>query len=391
MKITVDRKLLVLVSAGLVVFAVSGALMGRVVALEGTYGYLKLFNEALYLIVNNYVQPVQIDGLMEGAYRGMLESLDPANEYLPARIYEKAARGETAGPAEVGAILSKRRSYISVVSALPGSPAAEAGLKGGDLIITIAGKSTRLMGLWEAGQALRGRVGSKVELTVATADAPRRRPLSLVRRILAAPGPVAQFEAPDTGVVRIGGLREGDARRVDQAIASLKRRGVTRLLLDLRGCSSDALAEAIGVVSLFMRQGPVVSVTDRYDGDKVFRADGRRIAWERLPVVALVDEGTSEACEVMTAALRDGLGFPVVGERTWGHGVVRRLLPLQHGDGVILATGRFESPAGKEWNGKGLEPDLTIEGDPSGAGDPQRRQAVDYLRGVTVPPPARAA
>lgn len=390
MRVTLDRKILVLISAGLVVFTISGALAGRVVALEGTYSYLKLFNEALYLIVNNYVQPVQVEALMEGAYRGMLESLDPVNEYLPARLYEKAARGESGGPAEVGVTVSKRRSYVSIVNVAPGSPAAAANLEGGDLILTIDGKSTRLMGVWEVTRALRGKPGTTTRLTVSTAEAPGRKPLALVRRVLTPPHPSHAFEGPDVGVVRVTGMREGDARRLDQAIALLKRRGATRLVLDVRGCASEGLAESIGMASLFIRQGAVVTIADRYDGDKTFRADGRRIAWDQ-PLVILADGGTADACEVLVGALRDGLGAPLLGERTWGQGSVRSLLPLQHGDGVILATGRYQSPAGKEWSGKGIEPDLVIEPGDQTPGDLQLRKAIEYVRGVSLPAGRKAA
>src|ERR1041385_6331440 len=133
MKITMDRKLMLVLSTALVLFIVSGAMIGRVVAVEGAYSYLKLFNETLYLIVHNYVQPVQLDALMEGAYRGMLESIDPANEYLDAASYDRAYRGEGGGSAGVGLSLSKRRGYVVVVSVAGGSPAAEAGLRTGDV------------------------------------------------------------------------------------------------------------------------------------------------------------------------------------------------------------------------------------------------------------------
>jgi len=152
MKITTDRKLMLVLSTALILFTISGAMIGRVVAVEGTYSYLKLFNEALYLIVHNYVQPVQIDVLMEGAYRGMLESLDPANEYLGPARYERAYKGESDGPAGVGVSLSKRRGYIIIVSVAPGSPAAEGGLQTGDVLVSIDGRSTRQLGVWEAGE-----------------------------------------------------------------------------------------------------------------------------------------------------------------------------------------------------------------------------------------------
>jgi carboxyl-terminal processing protease len=390
MKITTDRKLMLVLSTALILFTVSGAMIGRVVAVEGTYSYLKLFNEALYLIVHNYVQPVQIDVLMEGAYRGMLESLDPANEYLAPARYERAYKGESDGPAGVGASLSKRRGYIIVVSVAPGSPAAEGGLQTGDVLVTIDGRSTRQLGVWEATQALSGKPGSKTTINLSPVDSAGRKTVTLVRKVLAPPAPSGSVEPGAIGIVRISGLREGDARRVDQAIASLKRRGATRLLVDLRGCSSDALAEAIGTASLFVRDGRIVSVADRYEGDKSFRADGRRQAWDN-PVAVLVDPGTAGVCEVLAAALRDDRDAPILGQRTWGEGAVRKLLPLQHGDGVLLATGKYLSPAGKEWHGQGLQPDVPIDGRLTDAGDPQQKKAVDYLRGQALSTERKAA
>jgi len=390
MKIKADRKLMLVLSTALVLFSVSGALIGRVVAVEGTYSYLKLFNEALYLIVHNYVQPVQLNGLMEGAYRGMLESLDPANEYLTVAQYEKAYRGDAGGPAGSGLTLFKKRGYLVVVSVAAGSPAAEAGMQTGDVVVTIDGRSTRHMGVWEASRALRGKPGTRVSLNVSPLAAAGRKTMALTRRLMAQPAPSGSFEAPDSGVVRLPSLQEGDAKKLDQAIAGLRKRGAGRLLLDLRGCASAGLAEGIGAASLFITQGTIVTVADRYEGDKSFKADGRRNAWNG-PLVVLVDEGTAGACEVLAAALRDGRSAPIVGRRTWGDGTVRALLPLQHGDGIFLATGKFLSPSGKEWHGQGIEPDLQIDGRLTDPEDPQLKKAIDYLRGVSRPADRQAA
>ncbi len=257
-------------------------------------------------------------------------------------------------------------------------------------MVTIDGRSTRQMGLWEATQALLGKEGSKTALNISPSDSTGRKNLSLVRKLVSPPVPSSTIESRDVGVLRLAGLREGDARRADQAIANARRRGATRLLIDLRGCSSDALAEAIGVASLFVSDGRIVSITDRYEGDKSFRADGRRLAWTG-PVAVLLDQGTSGTCEVLAAALRDDVGASVLGETSWGEGAVRRLLPLQHGDGIILATGKYSSPAGKEWHGQGLQPDVAIEGSPSDTGDPQQKKAIEYLRGQSLSPQRQAA
>jgi carboxyl-terminal processing protease len=246
------------------------------------------------------------------------------------------------------------------------------------------------MGVWQANQALRGRAGSKVDLGVAPSDGGDRRTVTLERKVLTPGAPAGTPAGGDAGVVRIASIREGDAKRLDQAIGTLKTGGARRLLLDLRGCGSDALAEAIGMASLFMHDGVVVTVADRHDGDRAYRTDGRKRSWDG-PLAILVDEGTSRGCEVLAAALHDGLGAAVVGERTWGAGTLTTLLPLRNGDGVVLATGLFQSPTGKEWNGKGLDPDLVIDGEAQETGDPQRQKAIDYLRGLSAPEKRQAA
>jgi carboxyl-terminal processing protease len=389
MKLTLDRKLLVGVSAALVALTLCGGFIGRTSAVEGTYDYLRVFNEALYLAVNNYVEPTEIDLLMQGAYRGMLESLDPVNEYLGPEQFQKASRGDSAGPAEVGLSVSKRHGYVVVVATTPGGPAATAGLGTGDAILTIDGQPTRMMGAWQAGQALRGKAGTKVTLNVAPREGGDRRAVTLDRRVLQ-PLPPTGTSAGDAGLVRIAGIREGDARRLNEAITTLRGQGMKRLLLDLRGCASDSLAEPIGMASLFISDGVIVTVSDRQEGDRAYRADGRRRAWNG-PLAVLVDEGTSRGCEALAAALRDGLGAAVLGQKTWGAGTLTALLPLRNNDGVILATGLMQSPAGKEWNGTGLDPDLVIAGDVHDEGDPQRQKAIEYLRGLGVPAGRAAA
>ncbi|HYV85213.1 MAG TPA: S41 family peptidase [Patescibacteria group bacterium] len=383
MKISVDRKVLLLVSAALIAMTLFGGFAGRTSAVEGTYDYLKVFNEVLYLATNNYVEPVQVDQLMEGAYRGLLESLDPGNEYLRPDEYKKATQADKSGLADVGLVLSKRHGYVVVVSTIPGTPAA-GGMVTGDAILTIDGRTTRTMGAWEAAQALRGKAGTKVTLGVNPVTGGDRKNVTLERKPIVLPQPSGDLSGTEIGVVRLATIGEGDARRLSQTIATLQTRGMKRLLLDLRGCASDSVAEPIGMASLFINDGVVVKVEDRYEGDKTYRTDGRKRAWNG-PLAVLVDRGTSHGCELLTAALRDGLGAAIVGERTWGSGTLSSVLPLRNGDGVILATGLMQSPAGKEWNGKGLEPDLAIEGDASQAGDPQRQKAIDYLKGLGTP------
>jgi carboxyl-terminal processing protease len=390
MNLSWDRKLLVGVSGLVIALTLFGGTFSRSAANDGTIDYLKVFNEVLYLSMNNYVEAIQMDSLMEGAYRGMLETLDPNNEYLGAADYQKASKGDAGGPADVGLRISKRHGYVVVMSSVPGSPAADAGLKTSDVLLTIDGHTTRMLGAWAAERMLRGKNGSTVVLGISPSDGGDRKDVTLTRRATAAPAPSGRLAGKDVGVVRVLGLREGDARRLDQTIATLKNQGIKRLLLDLRGCSSESLPESIGTASLFVTDGVVVTIADRHDGDKSYKADGRKRAWSG-PMAVLVDESTSRSCEMMAAALRDDLGAPLLGQKTWGVGTVTSLLPLPSGDGVFLATGLMQSPSGKLWNGKGLDPDFVIEGDPADSDDPQRQKAVDYLRGMAMPSSRQAA
>ena len=233
MQVDRGRKLMLTVSGCLVAFVLLGGVLGRSLAVEGTYTFLKLFNEVLYLVRNNYVEPVKDGPLMEGAYRGMLENLDPMSEYLTAEEFRRASRGERSGPADVGATLAKRSGYAVIVTVTEGSPAQKAGLGTGDLIVNIDRQSTMRMGVWRATQALQGKAGSSVRLEVIKASDTRSQQLDLVRRPpLRAPLQASLLE-PGVGLLRVEGLDSGEADRIRKALDSLRAQGARRLLLDL--------------------------------------------------------------------------------------------------------------------------------------------------------------
>ena len=351
------RKMMLTVSGLLVAFVLLGGVLGRSLAVEGTYSYLKLFNEVLYLVRNNYVEATDDQTLMEGAYRGMLENLDPLGEYLTATEFRRASRDERSGPADVGLVLSKRRGYAIVVSALEGAPGEKAGVATGDQILTIDRRSTRNLGVWEATQALQGKAGTRVQISIIREEDSQRKDLELIRMV---PGPTPlsfRLLEAGLGVFRLGGLRNGDAERVRKGLSALRRQGADHLLLDLRSSSGSDLEEAVKVAGLFTGETRVVTVADRLAGNRDYRAPAGAAAWTGALVV-LVNGGTSGTMEILAAALRDGAAGTLVGERTWGFGSVQRAIPLPGGDGIRLSVGKFLSPGGKEWNGTGLNPDV---------------------------------
>jgi carboxyl-terminal processing protease len=381
MRVDGERKLMLTVSGCLVAFVVLGGALGRTLAVEGTYTFLKLFNEVLYLVRNNYVEPVNEDSLMEGAYRGMLENLDPMSEYLPPQEFQRASRDERNGPADVGVSLSKRRGYVVILTSTEGGPAQKAGLRTGDLILTIDRKSTQRMGVWEATQALQGKPGTTVHLSVIKMMDSRGQNFDLVRRAPIRPPITTSLLEPGIGLLHLAGLDRGEGEKVRKALDSLRAQGATRLLLDLRSNSGPSIEEAVKTASLFTGGGKVVTIADRKEGSQDLKAPTGTAVWKG-PVVVLVGLGTAGPAEVLAAALRDRAGATLVGDKTWGLGSVQKIIPLPAGDGIRLSVGKYLSPEGKEWNGTGLSPDVAQAagtGDPAGA-DLQIRKGVEVLK-----------
>jgi carboxyl-terminal processing protease len=367
------------VSGALVAFVLLGGVLGRSLAVEGTYSFLKLFNEVLYLVRNNYVEPVKDDALMEGAYRGMLEALDPQSEYLSAEEVRLAATGARSGAADVGLVLSKRRGYAVVVSSMEDSPARKAGLGTGDVILTIEGKSTLGMGVWEATRTLQGKPGSTARMTVLRGSEARSEEMSLVRKTPVHAAVVATIPEAGTGILKVSALMEGDALKVRKSLASLKSQGAKRLILDLRSNAGSRMDEAVKVAGLFAGAGVVAQVADRKAGKSELTAPADPAVWSG-PLVAVVDGGTAGAAEVLAAALRDRAGASLVGEKTWGLGTLQRVITLPAGDGIRLSVAKYLSPTGKDWNGTGLSPDVAQAKDSgSGSEDLQLKKALEVL------------
>src|SRR5262245_24869061 len=308
------RKALLAISSILVAFVLLGGVLGRSMAVEGTYSFLKLFNEVLYLVRNNYVEPVKDEMLMEGAYRGMLESLDPESEYLTANEAQRAATDSRNGTADVGLVLTKRRGYAVVVDAVEGSPAQKAGLGTGDVILVIDNKSTLRLGSWEATQMLQGKPGSEVALSVIRSTEPRSEEVKMQRKIPSKTQLTTRLPEPGTGLVKLGAIQPGDAEKLRKALASLKAQGADRLILDLRSNAGPSVDESMKIAALRGSEGTVAKVAERKAGTRELKAPSVPSAYEG-PMVVLVDSGTAGAAEVLAAGLRDRRGASLVGEK----------------------------------------------------------------------------
>ncbi len=354
-----NRYLLLVLSAGMVIFLLTGILMGRVLAREGNlYSYLKLFNEALHLIENNYVESVGTDRLLEGAYQGLFEGLDPMSEFLTRADYREVLESGTIPGTGIGLALSRVRGYLSVVSVWPGSPAAEAELATGDQVLRIADHSTRGLSLVAAARHLRGEPGTLVRLLVMRARWSAPKEISITR---SAPPPSwsARVLPRNIGYIRLLDFPEDSTAHLEASLGEFRESGIRNLILDLRNNAGVGFPTALEVARLFMQPGPVAWLKGKNETRVLWAEQDGQPVWSD-PLLVLVNRGTAAGGELIAAALQASGRSSLMGESTYGLGTRSTLYPLPDGSAVRLSTDRILPPEGEGWHKEGLEPDWTV-------------------------------
>ena len=225
------------VSIPLIAFAVIGGYLGQARGKDDTYQHLRVFDDVVSHVVNNYVEEVNIQQAMRGAMRGLSDALDPDSAYLTPELVKAVEQNVSPGPADIGVELT-RQYYLRVVSARDGSPGAKAGLRTGDYIRAIDGRATRDMSAYEGMRLLRGAVGSKVALLVIRNNAADPHELSLVRDRTTAAEITTRMADAATGYVRVAEFTKDAPTKLTQAIGALTKTGATRFVVDLRGTAA---------------------------------------------------------------------------------------------------------------------------------------------------------
>jgi carboxyl-terminal processing protease len=350
-----------------------------------------VFNEVVRLVLDAYVEPVNIDRAMTGARIGMMDALDGDSSYLDAdelRAYQQPPRE---GEAEIGVVLTRRFSFLMVAATRAGSPAAKAGVKPGDIIKTIDGRHSRTLSPPAGLRLLRGEPGSIVKLTLLRAGSDPID-LSVVRERLVAVAPERRMLTDSTGYIKVAEFTPHAAEEVKTEIEALRRAGAQALVLDLRGAGAGTPADGVKVAELFVKGGPLGKLTGARADEQVWTADPTRSAWDK-PLAVLVDLGTGGPAEVVTAALLDAGRGPVVGEHTFGRAGVQKLVALPEG-GLLLTVAKYVSPKGTAIHGKGIEPTVAVDvpdredDEAAPAGDPILDKALEVLKS---PPAAKKA
>jgi carboxyl-terminal processing protease len=329
------------------------------------YSDVDRFISVLQHIRGYYVDETDDDELIKGAIKRMLADLDPHTQYLEGSSLSELKVGTTGKYSGVGMEISTRRGHPIVVSPMEGTPAERAGLRTGDVIMSIDGHETYGMLLQDISGALKGPAGTSVTLTVRRRGETDPIDFTVVRDVIHIPNiSMCTVIEPKIGYVRMNRFAAGTARELGSCLDRLEAGGITGLVLDLRGNPGGLLLEATRACEQFLPEGRlVVSTRGRVSGESVeylSRSTGTRVS---LPMAVLVDGGTASAAEIVAGAIQDwDLGL-IVGDVTFGKGSVQRVMELGGNQALKLTTSYYYTPSGrcihnrsKEENGNGEAP-----------------------------------
>jgi carboxyl-terminal processing protease len=377
------RVLVLVVSMAVVAFAVVGGFMSNAIARQDSYQYLRTFEDVVSLILNNYVEDVNIDKVMHGAMHGLADGLDPDSAFLDAAQLKVFEKGDLGGAGQTGIELT-RQYYLRVIAARDGSPAAKAGLMPGDYIRAIDGQSTRDTSVYEGQRLLRGKPGSKVHLTLLRGNAAEPHELDLVREELPAIAVKSRIAAPAVGYLRIAEFGKGTVDQIKSEVSSLTKAGARNLIIDVRGTAFGDAEAGLAAARLFVKSGTLAYRQDR-GRDKEAIAAGAGDGTITTNAVVLTDNGTSNGAEVFAAALSGNKRATLIGERTLGRAARQKLVRLPDGSALMLTHLLYLTPASVAIHEKGLTPDVAVEqpnvdfGQPAPAKDATLDKAIEQL------------
>jgi len=307
--------------------------------------YTDVVNAAAYWSAKD----VGTEKLVYGSIEGMLRTLDPHTSFLEPRDYAEMQDRQKGTFYGLGILVTKRNEQVTVITPLEGTPASRLGIRAGDIISEVEGVATDDLPLDEVVRKLKGPKGSTVHIKIKRIGIDQPIPLTITRAAI----PTNSISnvlmvKPGIGYVRIKDFTYTTVREMDEAIDRLEKEGMKKLVLDLRANPGGLLDAAVGVSDAFIDKGQMIVYTKGRTPDSFqeFRAPGKQ---ERvnLPVVVLVNRGSASASEIVAGAIQDHDRGLVVGQTTWGKGLVQSVYTLQYGAGLALTTAKYYTPAGR--------------------------------------------
>lgn len=328
-----------------------------------TYELLNLFGEIMERTKSSYVEEVNDKQLVEAAINGMLTSLDPHSSYLTEedfRYMNEQTKGKFGG---LGIEVTMENGVVKVVSPIDDTPASKAGIKAGDYITDIDGESVIGLTLNEAVSKLRGKVGTRVKITIRRIN---EKPfdVTLKRDEIKVQAVKSEIKNDDILYVRISAFNEDIDKDIEKAVEKAQKELKNKLagiVIDVRNNPGGLLDQAVGVSDLFLERGEIVSTRSRNEEDTIkYSATAGDIA-NGLPIVVMINEGSASASEIVAGALQDHHRAVILGEKSFGKGSVQTVLQLRNNAAMRITTARYYTPSGRSIQAKGIEPDIVVK------------------------------
>ena len=350
------RVVFLIVSVALLLTLLGGGLFGQANQKENKYRYLSIFTEVFDLVRNNYVEQVSSDQLMDGAFAGVTDAVDEFSFYVPpAQIpaYRTFSDIEDNG---VGLIVTKRFGYAYVIAPVAGSPAAKAGIERGDFIEKINGQATEKMAVWQLRNALRAT--APLKLQVLRGGNTKREELTLQPATF---HPIALTTDTISGIgyIKVPYFEKGTATQFRSALEDARKRGLRKLIVDVRGNAAGSVDEAIAAADDLLTGGLITALEGRKIESKRWQAD-RETAFDG-EVQVLADISTASGGEIFAAAIRGNNRGKVVGVTTYGKAIMQRFINLPSGGGVQMTVAHYTTPDLKPITDAGIRPDVTVD------------------------------
>ncbi len=347
---------------------------------KDVYKYLNLFGETFEKIKNNYVEDVTSKDLIESAIEGMLSSLDPHSTYLnydELNELKVQTKGEFGG---LGIEVTLENGFVKVIAPIDDTPAAKAGIKSGDLITHLDDEPVLGMTLSEAVTIMRGKVGSKIKLTV-NRNENENLQIFITRAVIQLKAVKSKVEN-NIGYIRVSSFNQKVDRQIIDAINNFKKKDLIGYVLDLRNNPGGLLDQAVNVTDIFLEKGEIVSTRgrkgkqgSRYNAVKKDLTDG-------LPLVVLINQGSASASEIVAGALQDHKRAIIMGTKSFGKGSVQTIIPSGEDVAIKLTTAKYFTPSGRSIQKTGIDPDILVEQAELTTLDQNNRRKESDLRGA---------
>ncbi len=328
-----------------------------------TYDMLNLFGEVMERAKASYVEEVSDKKLIESAINGMLTSLDPHSSYLDQDSFNymsEQTKGKFGG---LGIEVTMDNGLVKVVSPIDDTPAAKAGLQSGDYITHIDGETVIGLNLNEAVSKLRGKIGTKVKLSIRRVNA-KPFDVTLKRKEIKIQSVKTEIKNDNILYIRISSFADENDTTVAKAVENARKKLKDKfngIVIDVRNNPGGLLDQAVSVSDLFLDKGEIVSTRSRNEEDTVkYTAQPGDIA-AGLPIVVIINEGSASASEILAGALQDHHRAVVLGEKSFGKGSVQTVVPLGTYGAMRITTARYYTPSGRSIQAKGIEPDILVK------------------------------